>query len=99
MNELSASSGTSSLSYIEKLVGIAIALMSGWVAFQSAQVKDSVDLQAAALDNIKLEIARNADDRETRKLNHEITIKIFEEVSDIYKTPNQSPDQILNRVM
>lgn len=99
MNEPSSSSGTSSLSYIEKLVGIAIALMSGWVAFQSALVKDSVELQAAALDNIKLEIARNADDRETRKLNHEITIKIFEEVSDIYKTPNQSPDQILNRLL
>ena len=99
MNESNGSAGSSSLSYIEKLVGIAIALMSGWVAFQSAQVKDSVELQAAALDSIKLEIARNADDRETRKLNHDITIKIFEEVSDIYKTPNQTPDQILNRLL
>lgn len=89
----------SSLSKIEKVVGLLITLFTGWAAFQSSSVKDSVALQGTALDGLKTEIARSADDRETRKLNHEITIKIFEEVKDIYKTPNQTPDQVLNRLL
>lgn len=90
---------TSSLSTVDKVIGIAITVLTGWAAFQSSVVKDSVAVQGAALDGLKAEIARSADDRETRKLNHEITIKIFEEVKDIYKTPNQSPDQTLNRLL
>ena len=89
----------STLSTVEKLVGILIAAFTGWAAYQSSGVKDHIALQSAALENLKTEIAKNADDRETRKLNHEITIKIFEEVKDIYKTPNQSVDQILNRLL
>jgi len=89
----------SALSKIEKIIGIVIALLTGWAAFQSTIVKDRLAVQGAAIDTIKAEIARSADDRETRRLNHEITIKIFEEVKDIYKTANQSPDQILNRLL
>lgn len=90
---------TSSLSTVEKIIGIAITVVTGWTAYQSGVVKDNVAIQAVALDRLKTEIARSADDRESRKLNHEITIKIFEEVKDIYKTPNQSPDQLLNRLL
>lgn len=88
-----------SLSMVEKGIGITITLLSGWAAFQSSIVKDNVALQGAAFDRLKTEIAKSAEDRETRKLNHDITIKIFEEVKDIYKTPNQSQDQILNRLL
>lgn len=89
----------SALSRVEKLIGIAITIFTAWAAFQSSIVKDNVAIQGVALDALKSEIARSADDRETRKLNHEITIKIFEEVKDIYKTPNQTPDQVLNRLL
>lgn len=89
----------SSLSTLEKCFGLAITGLSGWAAIQSSLVQDNVAIQGIALESLKIEISRNADDRETRKLNHDITIKIFEEVKDIYKTPNQSSDQVLNRLL
>lgn len=92
-------SSRSSLSTLEKCIGLAITALSGWAAFQSSIVQNNVAKQGIALESLKIEISRNADDRETRKLNHDITIKIFEEVKDIYKTSNQSPDQVLNRLL
>jgi len=99
MTDAEKPSRTSSLSTVEKIIGLAITAFTGWAAFQSSVVKDSVAIQGAALDRLKAEIALSADDRETRKLNHEITIKIFEEVKDIFKTPNQAADQTLNRLL
>lgn len=99
MSDIDNTPVTSSLSMIEKSIGILIALLTGWAAFQSSSVKDSVAIQGTALDSLKAEIAKSADDRESRKLDHDITIKIFDEVNDIYKTPNQTPDQILNRLL
>jgi len=99
MADISNVNQTSHLSTLEKVIGIAMMLLSGLAAFQSSLVKDSVTIQGAILEGVQAEIAKNADDRESRKLNHEITIKIFEEVKDIYKSPNQSPDQLLNRLL
>ncbi len=89
---------TFSLTLIEKSVGILIMIITGWTAFQSSTVKDTIALQGSSIESLKAEIAKSANERETRKLNHEITIKIFEEVSNIYKTPNQTPDILLNRL-
>lgn len=88
-----------SLTLIEKAVGILIMILTGWTALQSSAVKDTIALQGSSIESLKAEIAKSANERETRKLNHEITIKIFDEVSNIYKTPNQTPDILLNRLL
>lgn len=81
----------SALSTLEKGIGILITAFTGWAAIQSSLVKS--DLEA-----LNKEIASNADQRETRKLNHEINFKIYEEIKDVYRTPNLTPDQVIARL-
>lgn len=89
----------SALSNMEKAVGVVIAALSGWSAFQSSYVKDRVAEQSIRLEGIKVDLERSADERENKKLNHEITLAIFKEIKDVYQTPNQDPDQMLNRLL
>jgi hypothetical protein len=94
----STSSG-SALATGQALVALVVATMSGYAAYQSSVVKDTVALQNTTLEQLKIEISKSAEDRESRKLNNEITLKIFEEVKDVYKTPDQTTDLLLNRLL
>ncbi|GEM_PF-2003131 len=89
---------SSSLSVLEKGIGIVIALVTGWSAYQSSNIKDQVALQATAISEMNAENERRAEERALQKQNYEITLKIFEEVQDIYKTSNQTPLQTINRL-
>jgi hypothetical protein len=60
-------------------------------------VKAQVDRQSARIAELQAEIARSAEVREDRKLNHEITIRIFDEVKEIYAA-TLPPEQMLNRL-
>ena len=88
---MSVFSNPSTLTTLEKLIGMCIAGLTGWAAFQSNLVKN--DLEA-----LNKEIAKNSDQRETRKLDHEINLKIYEELKDVYKTPNLTPEDAINRI-
>ncbi len=89
--------GGSALTRIEKLVGILIAALGAWSAYQASAVKAQVDRQSARIAELQAEIARSAEVREDRKLNHEITIRIFDEVKEIYAA-TLPPEQMVNRL-
>lgn len=96
------SGSSSTLTTIQTVVAIVVTLMSGAAAYQSSNVKEAVALQSQKqnkkLEEIKTQIAKSADGRESRKVNNDITLKIFEELKDVYKTPDQSSDLQLNRL-
>ena len=96
------SGSSSTLTTIQAVVAIAVTAMSGTAAYQSSNVKDAVALQSqeqnAKLEELKTQIAKSADDRESRKVNNDITLKIFEELKDVYRTKDQSSDLQLNRL-
>jgi hypothetical protein len=87
----------SALTRIEKLVGLLVAALGAWSAYQASAVKAQVDRQSARIAELQAELARSAEVREERKLNHEITIRIFDEVKDIYAA-TLPPEQMLNRL-
>ena len=70
--------------------------MSGAAAYQSSNVKDAVALQSQEqnkkLEELKTQIAKSADDRESRKVNTDITLQIFEALNYVYRTKDQSSD-------
>lgn len=88
----------SALTWIEKAVGIAIAILGAWSAFQASIVKDQLGVQAGQIEKLRAEIARSAEEREGRKLNHDITIRIFDEVKEVYAETGLSKEQMLNRL-
>jgi hypothetical protein len=61
-------------------------------------VKIQVDQQNLLIEKIKGEIGQSAELRENRKLDQEITLKVFDEVKDIYKTEKQSPEILVSRL-
>lgn len=87
----------SALTRIEKLVGVAVAALGAWSAYQATAVKGQVERQSARIAELQAEIARSAEVREERRLNHDITIRIFDEVKEIYAT-SLPPEQMLNRL-
>lgn len=88
----------SSLTKIEKIIGIVVAISTGWSAYQANVVKEKIAMQNASLEALKMTVAQQAEAREDQKLNYDVTLKIFEEVKDIYKTKKQTPEQMLNRL-
>ncbi len=81
----------SSLTNIEKVVGIVVAGLSGWGAFQAT-------VNNGALEKIKVQISQSADDRENAKFRNEWTMKVFEKFADALSVANQTPIQAYQRL-
>lgn len=90
---------SSGLTALERVIGLVLTVMTTFAAYQASVTKDQLAEQALKLDHLKLQVAEAAEERETRKLNHEITIKIFDEVKSIYSDENITPDRQLNRLL
>ena len=87
------------LSVLERGIGLALAALSAVAAYQASIAKDKVAEQALEIDQLKVEVAKTAEERETRRLNHEITIKIFDEVKAVYDDVKLAPERQLNRLL
>lgn len=73
---------------------VAAILATVWGVF----IKIQVDSQNLKVDELKTAISQAESNREDRKLNQQLTLQVFDQVNDIYKTPNQSADIVINRL-
>lgn len=79
------------LNVVGALAAIAATIYGMWVKVQ-------VDNQSRRVEDLKASISQSAEARENRKLELEMTMKVFDEVKDIYKADKQSPDILVNRL-
>lgn len=83
---------------LDRLLNVIGAVAAVAASVWGIVVKLQVDEQNQAIGAINAEISKSADERENRKLDLDMTMKVFEEVKDIYKTPGLSPEVTVNRL-
>ncbi|UXY13812.1 hypothetical protein N8I74_10810 [Chitiniphilus purpureus] len=61
-------------------------------------LKIQVDQQNSRVEALKVEISKAESGREERKLDLDMMLKVFSELTDIYKTQDQSDEMLVNRL-
>lgn len=85
----------SSLTTLEKSAGILIAIVTAWSAYQGNTLDRNLQVQTQEFDRFK---TAALEARETRKLDQEITLKVFEEIKDVLRSDRKDGQAYLSRL-